>query len=950
MNKATMPPMAGQAQSAASKQTSCDTNHYNKHYSPECPDIVSFTLYTKKRGNLTKTISLDGSGKLIKDSSACWLANGSAETIEIPFSELPAFFGTIKRNQAIGGGICKKKATDICSMSQQGTTPDDSCITRTKNNFYYAEGKAGVLLLDNDCGIDNNQLIAELEKIVPGLDQAAKIIKPSVSAGLIRKSSGEALPGKNNAHIYVLVQNAADIPRFGKVLHQKLIISGHGRVEFAKDGKILIRSLVDSFVHSPERLDFAAPPILIGDLEQRLPEIQYLRGEALDTSELEDLDQVELIQFEKILRDLRKDAEEESCTIREKYIHEMGAQVAKAQNISPDSAREIIRNRTNNILSGDDIILFDDGTSEKVREILKEPAKFDGKTLPDPIEPEYGGGRNKAILFANSETGNPIIHSFAHGERLFRLLFDFVDLEKMFNEAGSDALKNWPQQIAKGHLDDDEQDILLNLLNKKIGGTLKKMRGKLESLLASKRSQPNWGEPAYETPEYAFLNVQYGVVMMGSKAVIIEEIFDSGLKAWGFTAYRPSELVQYYENVRVLRQDGKGDHNIFQLWMRYRGRNTFEGIEFRPDPTIFRDGKRTIQQGGTYNLWQGYMVAPVKGDCSLIMDHILKVWCNDDNEMFVYFLNWLADMFQHPNRQGKTALVLRSGQGAGKNIIIDGIICRILGCHALIATKKEDFLGRFNGLLGQAVFVFANEAVWAGDREKQGTLKGLITDDFLTIEKKFIDSIKVPNYSHLMFASNESWVVPADIDDRRFVYADVSDRRKGDSEYFKKLGSQINDEGRAAFLFEMLTRDLSGVDLTKPPENQSPQRLTDQLQTAPLFIKFFFDLLSNPEFESYAMNERSPRARKTWVETGWTPLKDDFYQMYLAFCQNVRHQHPGTKDVLIRNLTQTLPGMLTTKRMKIKTADRLPCLVLPGLSEARALFAKKLKLDIKWEN
>ena len=491
MGKTTMPPMADQDQSAASEQTSNNTKRYSKHDSAEGRDIISFTIYTKKNGSLTKTISLDELGVIKKDSSECWLADGSAETINIPFSQLPDFFTTMAQNQAVGWGICGKTITRICSMKQVGAVPSADCTARTKGNFYYPEGKAGVLLLDNDSGLDNQLIIASIESIVTGFEQAAKIIKPSVSAGLIRKSSGEALPGKNNAHIYVLAQNAADIPRFGKILHQRLIIRGHGRVDFSKDGKILIRTLVDQFVHSPERLDFAAPPFLVGDLEQRLPDILYMPGEALDTGELKDLDQVELIQFEKILRDLRKGVEKEAHTIREKYISEEGKKIAKTQKISLDSAKLIIRNRTNNLLSGEAVITFDDGTSVRVRDILKDPEKYDGKTLPDPVELDYGGGRNKAIFYANLDTGTPVIHSFAHGERMFRLLYDFDDLKEMFDEAGTDALKNWPEQIAKGHLDDDEQDILLKILHKKMGGTLKKMRGKLEPILASKRSQPN---------------------------------------------------------------------------------------------------------------------------------------------------------------------------------------------------------------------------------------------------------------------------------------------------------------------------------------------------------------------------------------------------------------------------------------------------------------------------
>lgn len=586
-------------------------------------------------------------------------------------------------------------------------------------------------------------------------------------------------------------------------------------------------------VHSPERLDFVAPPVLEGDLEQRAPSIEHTPGEALDTSQVKKLSRTELIEYEQIIRKLREVHRDEAEKIKREYIDKEADALSTKKGISKQKAKRIIQERTQGRLMADDILYFDNGEQATVREVRENLDKYDGCTLADPAEPDYGGGRNKAILYANKNKGNPIINSFAHGGRTYQLLPDFNELQETIANMSKDDLQDiWVELLTHAAINDIEKDELLRAVQGRIGGRIDSLRKRIKEASNGPESEQDQLNPRYKTSPTDWLNLIYGCCMLGTKAVIIQEAYDDGLGCWNFVAHRPQELTQYYQNKRVWDPDTYKEKSVFPVWMKSKTRNTYHGVVFEPNSTTFKTTNRIIQQGGVYNLWQSYTVNSMQGNCTLITDHILHVWCSGDLELFEYVLNWLADMFQFPNHQGKTALVLSSKQGAGKGIIIEGIIAKIFGCHALVATRKEDFLGRFNSQLGQSVFVFVNEAVWAGEKEKQGTLKALITDDFLTIEKKYLDSVKFRNRTHLIFASNESWVAPADAGDRRFVYLKVSNKRKGDAEYFTQLVNEIENGGREAFLYEMLNRDIAGVDLTQMPKNQGQQRLIDQIQTA----------------------------------------------------------------------------------------------------------------------
>ncbi|BCL59468.1 hypothetical protein DGMP_01610 [Desulfomarina profundi] len=921
-------------------------------YSQEIDELVSFTKFTKKDGNLTKTISLDENGTIEKDSSECYLSEGIAETVTTKFKDLPKYINRLEQNQAISIGISSKNKTKICSRRQIDRLSEKVYITRTLDNFCFPERKQGLILLDCDSDIPVDEVLEILSEIIPDFDQTARIIKPSVSAGLHRKSTGKQLSGGNSAHIYALVQNAADIQRFGKVLHERLILAGHGHVEFSKDGKILIRTLVDQYVYSPERLIFEAPPILVGDIEQSITNTKYIKGKALDTVQLQELSGTEIIQYENILRELRDKNKGKAEEIHAKFIKKEGKRIATEHNIPIQEAEKRIESRSKGILSGDDIINFDNGTSSTVRIILQNPELYDGKTMPDPLEPDYGGGRNKAILYANAESGVPLIHSFAHGERTYFLLYDFKDLDEMFTNGPRISLAESAELLVNADVTDAEYEVLIQKIRNKLSLGAKIVRTALKNAQAQTTNHSVEDEEQYKTELSDTLNLRYGVATYGGKTVIIEEKYDEVLECYSIAFHKSTELSDYYANQPITNPNTKKRQNIFQAWLKSCNRNTFDDVIFKPDSTTFRSGDRVIQQGGKYNLWQGYTLIPAQGDCSLILQHIREVWCGGDEEMYEYVLNWLADMFQHPERPGKTALVLRSGQGAGKNIIADKVIAYFFGIHALIANRADDFLGRFNSALGHAVFVFVNEAVWGGNKEKQGILKALITDRYITIERKYHEGTKVSNCSHLLFSSNESWVAPTEIGDRRFVYLPVSDHKKGDAVYFKNLVSQIENKGRAAFLYEMLNRDLSDVDLTRMPANQSAQRLTDQLQSAAPHIKFISDILGDPLFESYRRNknftEMDHPLELVWNADGWTVIKDDLFIMYQIFCKNSRHDTPVSKDVFFRLINRDIPGLITT----CKPSDnnkRLNCVKFQAIDDARTIFKEATGFEIERE-
>lgn len=171
-------------------------------------------------------------------------------------------------------------------------------------------------------------------------------------------------------------------------------------------------------------------------------------------------------------------------------------------------------------------------------------------------------------------------------------------------------------------------------------------------------------------------------------------------------------------------------------------------------------------------------------------------------EHFDYVIRWFAHLFQRQGELPGTALVLRGRQGTGKGTMMMylGII---VGQHYLELVQMGQVTGRFNAHMKDALLVHANEAIWGGDKASEGAIKAMITDETSAVEFKGRDIITVKNYKRLVLASNNDWVVPRDMDDRRFFVLDVSDAHKEDQEYFDAIHAEMSAGGLEALMHHL---------------------------------------------------------------------------------------------------------------------------------------------------
>jgi hypothetical protein len=278
------------------------------------------------------------------------------------------------------------------------------------------------------------------------------------------------------------------------------------------------------------------------------------------------------------------------------------------------------------------------------------------------------------------------------------------------------------------------------------------------------------------------------------------------------------DLLLLYQNKPILLAAADGARvptNPVTVWLNARTRKEFPGgIVFDPTGTAPAD---------QLNLWKGFGFEPREGDWSLLKDHILNIVCAGHQDQYDYLLSWLAYTIQRRANQGEVAVIMRGGEGCGKGILARAMKI-LFGQHGLQISHAKHLVGNFNIHLRDCVLLFADEAFFAGDKQHVGVLKALITEPTITIEGKYLNAVESPNYIHLMMASNESWVVPAALDARRFFVLNVLPDRIGDTAYFDAIAEQLeNGGGYAAILHELLARDLSDFNVRVVPQTEGLQ-------------------------------------------------------------------------------------------------------------------------------
>jgi hypothetical protein len=374
-------------------------------------------VYSMKDGQLHKTVA----------------AQMSEATYEVrQFDSIQALaeqLKSLRTNQALTASQ-PRTGTPTGRIVTEAKAAQEKCLARTKADFPLMQGP-GVMTLDYDpqdpsTALSKAELFEKLKQLCPSV----------VGAGVVWWCSGSSyifdgetqLQGLRGQRLYIMVEDASDIPRAGKNLADRCWLAGLGRVQISVSGAKLLRSLWDEAMFEAARLDF------IGGAVCQLPVLQQ-RGEPdilsdggwLDTrAAFSPLDEQEASALKRLHADAKEAATPRATAAKLLWVETKSASetIRLVEGGMPLEAAAARARRTYEAaaagtLQGDFQIPLANAKFISVAEVLDNPAKWDGVKTFDPLEPEHRNFELCGKLYLTGARQN--LFSFAHGGITFAL-------------------------------------------------------------------------------------------------------------------------------------------------------------------------------------------------------------------------------------------------------------------------------------------------------------------------------------------------------------------------------------------------------------------------------------------------------------------------------------------------------------------------------------------------
>lgn len=430
-------------------------------------------------------------------------------------------------------------------------------------------------------------------------------------------------------------------------------------------------------------------------------------------------------------------------------------------------------------------------------------------------------------------------------------------------------------------------------------------------------------------PNLMELNGKHAVISsIGGKCRIISEERDDVMNRSRIAYQSFPDFHNRYSHRKVTFINSNGnpaEKPLGKWWTDHPQRRQYDSIVFSPGGDI----------DGCYNLWRGFAYPARPGSCDLYIQHVRDNICAGDETLFRYVMGWMATTVQHPDQPGHTAIVMRGKQGTGKGVFVKGF-GNLFGRHFMQISDSKHLTGNFNAHLEDCVVLFADEAFYAGDKKHESTLKTLVTEETMAIEKKGVDTGQGANFLHIFMASNSDWVVPADMNDRRFFVVDVESAKMQDGAYFKAIIDQLDNGGYEALLHMLMNLDISDFDVRQMPKTKA-LREQKMLNFSPEQEWWYNKLLDGRIFETEDAWPRYAFAQS---------LSFDFTSYAKLWSQSARSNNTRLGRFLAtmvpagHKMRAQLSGKqeIVTEDGSVQTVSRPRVYLLPTLDVCRKIF------------
>ena len=338
-------------------------------------------------------------------------------------------------------------------------------------------------------------------------------------------------------------------------------------------------------------------------------------------------------------------------------------------------------------------------------------------------------------------------------------------------------------------------------------------------------------------------------------------------------------------------------------------------INYEPtdEKFIYMDNKKFFNTYNKTELWD-YNKKDSKFQFKHIKELIMNL-CGNDELSYNYFNNWLGWIIKNPTEKLPTAIIFQGMQGSGKGTLKNLVLDRIFGnnCQEINQTQLESSFNEY--LMGKQI-IMANEVMHNENRQTlPNVLKNLVTDEYITISRKFRKEIVARNYTHWIFCTNNDNPLKIDEDDRRYNVFYSKKLRKG-------FGTEIRinlDYELKEYISYLKSLVIDFTDVSEPIMTEakkevielnkdSVEKFRESLQQYDSILTAYIDIFGH---DSYFKIFNNFGDGHRYVST------ENFFLLYQQYCDKMKERGKFNKQNFSKKLSNK--GIITIVKRKEKT-------------------------------
>jgi len=306
-----------------------------------------------------------------------------------------------------------------------------------------------------------------------------------------------------------------------------------------------------------------------------------------------------------------------------------------------------------------------------------------------------------------------------------------------------------------------------------------------------------------------------------------------------------------------------------------------DNIGYKPiEKIIFSEDGKTFFN--TYKKSILLKKSKIKIEDYTIISKLIMNLVNNVEEEYFYLIKWLAWQVQNPLNRLPTSIILQGEHGTGKTKFCELVLKPIFE-NNFCEIGQADINKEYNDYIMGKQLIVANEVIHNDNKFLvPDKLKNYVTDSFLSINRKFKDTIYVRNYSQWIFVTNNFIPLKIEKGDRRYnVFK--SKKLKNGRELIRSL-IKNHDIQIKSFINYLLTIEVKYSDVDNPIENQAK---IDLIKSSNNTIQDFLDWIKEDlgGFDRLD-NEYNINCKLINQNDRLLLLHKQFYILYCAYCND----------------------------------------------------------------